>query len=206
MFPDGSGYVAAYGIRPSYITDEMEDWYRRWRKEQSHAAVYGHGNLRYKIANPADHFDSHYVNHEDDRLGTYYRRSIDLGNGGRQRQIIRHSFDLKDFGVNAERLAELEKQGCRCGGRGYFETFDVPGTTLCLSVARPCPLGGTEIRSRKWVGWRPVNGMLVRDPYTKCTEEYLKKLLIHTLVGRMHLYSFLHELYEEYHGLPSNAD
>ena len=206
LFPDGSGYVAAYGIRPSYITDEMEDWYRKWCKEQSCVAVYGHGNLRYKIANPADHFDCHYVNHEDGRLGTYYRRSIDLGSGGRQRQIIRHSFDLKDFGVDAEWLAELEKQGCRCGGRGYFETFDVPGTTLCLSVTRPCPLGGTEIRSRKWVGWRPVNGMLVRDPYTKCTEEYLKKLLIHTLVGRMHLYSFLHELYEEYHDLPTNAD
>ena len=205
LFPDGSGYVAAYGIRPQYITDEMERWYRRWCKEQSHAAVYGHGNLRYKIANPADHFDSHYVNHMDDLLGTYYRRSIDLGNGDRQRQIIRHSFSLEDFGVDADRLAALEQQGCKCG-RGYFETFDVPGTTLCLSVTRPCPLGGTEFRSRKWLGWRPVGGMLVRDPYTKCTEEYLKKLLIHTIAGRMHLYSFLHELYEEYHDLPTDAD
>ena len=42
--------------------------------------------------------------------------------------------------------------------------------------------------------------------YREFTEEYLKKLLIHTIAGRMHLYSFLHELYQEYHDLPTDAD
>ena len=31
MFPDGSGYVATYRVRPPHISGEMERWYRNWR-------------------------------------------------------------------------------------------------------------------------------------------------------------------------------
>lgn len=202
LFPDGSGYVAAYVIRHGSITDEMEQWYRKWRRSESRSMVYGHGNLRYKIANPADLYDCHYVNHKDEKLGTYYRRSV----GGKECEIIRHGFSLEQFGVDRQRVRELNRQGCSFCGKGYYETFGEPGTNLCLSLARPCPLGGTEIRIRKWLGWRPVNGLLIRDPYTQCTQEHLKETLIQILVEREHLYSFLHELYEEYHDLPLDAD
>ena len=53
MFPDGSGYVATYRVRPPYITGEMERWYRNWRNLKSKSMVPGHGNLRYKIWNYA---------------------------------------------------------------------------------------------------------------------------------------------------------
>ena len=47
---------------------------------------------------------------------------------------------------------------------------------------------------------------LVRDEKTYCTEEYLKKVVIHTLVEWEHLYTFLPELYAEYHDQPIDAD
>ena len=119
---------------------------------------------------------------------------------------IRHQFDLKDFGLTDERLEELKAAGCQLTGKGSYETFDEPGTHLCLAYSRPCPQGGVETRSREWIGWRPVNGKLVRDYSTKCDEEYLKKVVIHTLIEWEHLYTFLPELYAEYHDQPMDAD
>lgn len=206
MFPDGSGYVASYSVRPVGISSNMEQWYRHWSNQYSHSAVSGHGNLRYKIANPADHFDNHYVNYVDDRLGISYQESMDLGGSDRRREVIRHPFSLMDYGMTEEAVLQLRQAGVVFDGKGFYETYDEPGSSFCVSIERPCPFGGMEIRTRKWIGWRPVNGVLVRDPSTKCTEESLKQMLIHMIVEREHLYSFLPELYEEYHDLPEDAD
>ena len=105
-----------------------------------------------------------------------------------------------------EQIARLKDAGCQLTDHGSYETFDEPGTHLCLSYSRPCPQGGIETRSREWIGWKPVNGKLVRDPATKCDEAYLRKVVIHTLVEWEHLYTFLPELYAEYKGLPADAD
>ena len=206
MFPDGSGYVATYRVRPPHISGEMERWYRNWRNLKSKSMVPGHGNLRYKIWNYADHFDHYYVNWQDGSDGIHTTESLDLGGGDRMYDTIRHQFDLKDFGLTDEKMKELKDAGCQLTGKGSYETFDEPGTHLCLSYSRPCPLGGIETRSREWIGWRPVNGKLVRDPSTKCSEEYLKKVVIHTLVEWEHLYTFLPDLYAEYHDQPADAD
>ena len=206
LLPDGSGYIASYSVRPVGITSDMEQWYRHWSNQYSRSAVSGHGNLRYKIANPADHFDNHYVNYQDDRLGIAYQESLDLGKGGKRKEIIRHPFDLRDYGLSGTKIRTLRNAGIEIGEKGYYETYDEPGSSFAVSMERPCPFGGTEIRSRKWIGWRPVNGKLVRDPSTRCTEEMLKEMLIHMIVEREHLYSLLPELYEEYHDLPEDAD
>lgn len=206
MLPDGSGYIATYSVRPAGISSKMEQWYRHWSNQYSHRAVAGHGNLRYKIANPADHFDNHYVNYTDDRLGICYQESMDLGNGGRRLEVIRHPFSLLDYGLTEEHVLQLREAGIDFDGKAFYETYDEPGSSFCVSIERLCPFGGVEIRSRKWIGWRPVNGVLVRDPSTKCSEESLKEMLIHMIVEREHLYSFLPELYEEYHDLPEDAD
>lgn len=206
VFPDGSGYVASYSVRPAGISSHMEQWYRHWSNRYSRSAVEGHGNLRYKIANPADHFDNHYVNYQDDRLGISYQESMDLGKTGKRQEIIRHPFNLKEYGLTDGRVALLHNSGIDIGEKSYYETYDEPGSSFGVSIERPCPFGGTEIRTRKWIGWRPVNGVLVRDPSTRCTEESLKQMLIHMIVEREHLYSFLPELYEEYHDLPEDAD
>lgn len=206
MFPDGSGYVATYRVRPPHISGEMERWYRNWRNLKSKSMVPGHGNLRYKIWLPADHFDHYYVNWIDGTDGVFTTESLDLGEGDRLYNTIRHQFDVRDFGVTEEQLQELKDAGINFNGKGSWESFDEPGSHLCLSITRPCPWGGVETRSREWIGWRPVNGKLVRDESTYCTEEYLRKVVIHTLVEWNHLYTFLPDLYEEYKDQPADAD
>lgn len=206
MFPDGSGYVATYRVRPPHITAEMERWYRNWRNLKSKSMVPGHGNLRYKIWNYADHFDHYYVNWKNGSDGIHTTESLDLGAGDRMYDTIRHEFQLSDFGMTDEWMAELKAAGCQLTSHGSYETFDEPGTHLCLSYSRPCPQGGMETRSREWIGWRPENGKLVRDPATKCDLDYLKKVVIHTLVEWEHLYTFLPELYAEYRDQPMDAD
>lgn len=205
MFPDGSGYVATYRVRPPQITPEMERWYRHWRNLRSRSMVPGHGNLRYKIWNQADHFDHYYVNWVDGSLGVHTRESLDLGQGDRQYDTIRHQFDVRDYGFTDERMEALTAAGIRFSGKGSFETFDEPGTHLCLSISRPGPFG-EETRSREWIGWRPVNGKLVRDERTFCNEDYLKKVVIHTMVEWEHMYTFLPDLYAEYKDQPEDAD
>lgn len=206
MFPDGSGYVATYRVRPPHIPGEMERWYRNWRNLKSKSMVPGHGNLRYKIWLPADHFDHYYVNWVDGSDGVFTTESLDLGEGDRLYNTIRHQFDVRDFGVTEEQLKELKDAGINFNGKGSWESFDEPGSHLCLSITRPCPWGGVETRSREWIGWRPVNGKLVRDESTYCTEEYLRKVVIHTLVEWNHLYTFLPDLYAEYKDQPADAD
>ena len=206
MFPDGSGYVATYRVRPPHISAEMERWYRNWRNLKSKSMVPGHGNLRYKIWNYADHYDHYYVNWENGSLGIHTTESLDLGAGERMYDTIRHEFPLSDFGMTDAWMKQLKDAGCQLTNHGSFETFDEPGSHLCLSYSRPCPQGGVETRSREWIGWKPVNGKLVRDEKTFCTEEYLKKVVIHTLVEWEHLYTFLPELYAEYHDQPIDAD
>lgn len=206
MFPDGSGYVATYRVRPPHISAEMERWYRNWRNLKSRSMVPGHGNLRYKIWNYADHFDHYYVNWKNGSEGIHTTESLDMGAGDRMYDTIRHEFPLKDFGMTDEWMAQLKAAGCQLTNHGSYETFDEPGTHLCLSYSRPCPQGGIETRSREWIGWRPENGKLVRDPATKCDLDYLKKVVIHTLVEWEHLYTFLPELYAEYKDQPLDAD
>lgn len=205
MFPDGSGYVATYRLRPPHITNEMEMWFRHWRNNRSKSMIPGHGNLRYKIWNPADHFDHYYVNWVDGSQGVHTRESLDLGQGDRQYDTIRHQFDVRDYGFTEEKMEELKAAGINFNGKGSYETFDEPGTHLCLSITRSTPFGA-ETRSREWIGWRPVNGKLVRDEKTYCTEEYLKKVVIHTVVEWNHLNTFLPDLYEEYKDQPFDAD
>ena len=206
MFPDGSGYVATYRVRPPHITAEMERWYRNWRNLKSKSMVPGHGNLRYKIWNYADHFDHYYVNWRNGSEGIHTTESLDMGAGDRMYDTIRHEFPLSDFGMTDEWMNELKAAGCQLTSHGSYETFDEPGTHLCLSYSRPCPQGGVETRSREWIGWRPENGQLIREPATKCDLDYLKKVVIHTLVEWEHLYTFLPELYAEYRNQPMDAD
>ena len=184
LFPDGSGYIASYSVRPVDITPGMERWYRHWSNQYSRSAISGHGNLRYKITNPADHFDNHYVNYQDDRLGISYQESMDLGKGDRRKEVIRHPFHLRDYGLTDAKIKELQDAGVYVEEKSFYETYDEPGSSFSVTMERPCPFGGTEIRSRKWIGWRPVNGTLVRDPSTACTEAMLKEMLLHMIVER----------------------
>ena len=206
MFPDGSGYIATYMPIPEDVDVKKLFWYLNWLNIHPKSQPAGTGNLRYKIWNPADHWDHYFVNWTDKSEGVHTTESLDLGEGDRQYDTIRHSFNLRDYGLTQERIDALKASGLNVNESSDWESFDEAGCHLTLGQIRPRPGGGWERRSVEWIGWRPKDGKIVRDARTKCDEAYLRKVAYHTLIEWYHLLTFINDLYEEYHNLPIDAD
>ena len=207
MFEDGSGYVATYTQIPPTIEMKKVYWYLKWVNIHPKNSVFGHGNLRYKIWNQADHWDHNFMNWTDGSDGICTMESLDLGEGMRKVRMYRHNYDLRKFGLTEERIQQLTDSGYKVKTTAGWETFDEPGAHLCLAQIRPCPFGGYERRSREWIGWRPTeDGKLIREPRTECTEEYLRMVVVHTCTEWEHLLTFVNDLYEEYASQPIDAD
>lgn len=206
MFPDGSGYIATYMPIPEDVEVKKLFWYLNWLNIHPKSQPAGTGNLRYKIWNPADHWDHYFINWTDKSEGVHTTESLDLGEGDRQYDTIRHSFDLRGYGLTQERIDELKASGLNVNESSDWESFDEAGCHLTLGQIRPRADGGWERRSVEWIGWRPKDGRIVRDARTKCDEAYLRKVAYHTLLEWYHLMTFINDLYEEYHNLPIDAD
>ena len=206
VLPDGTGYLAVYKRFDPRITPEMRRWYMRWMNHYCKSAVPGQGNLRYKIWNPIEHIDHHYVNGRDDSEGISTLEPLDLGAGEEAIGSTHYSLpesEYQRYGVSAEALAAYKALGCSI--RIAWESFDIPGSHFCVGVTRPHPLGGFEQLTREWMGWRPVDGRIVRDDYP-VTEQYLRNVMIHNIMELNHFVKFLPELYKEYKDLPMDAD
>lgn len=208
MLPDGTGYVVTYMRIPENVDVKKMFWYLNWLNIHPRSQPAGTGNLRYKIWNPADHWDHYFVNWEDASEGVHTTESLDLGEGDRKYDTIRHSFSLREYGLTDEKLSKLNDNpyGYRVKETSDWESFDEAGFHLTLGQIRPCSSGGWERRSAEWIGWRPKNGKLIREPRTKCDEAYLRKVAYHTLIEWYHMMDFINDLYEEYHELPRDAD
>lgn len=203
MMPDGSGYIALYQRSDPRITGEMTRWYLQWMNFRPKSSAAGEGNLRYKLWMPLDHIDHQYVNGKDNRDGIYTLETLDLGAGEKPVGSVHHRVDPREL-VPQEQLDALEAAGCSL--RIAVESFDESGSHFCVTLTRPCPLGQTESLSREWIGWRLVNGKLVRDPKTPVTEGYLRNVAIHNTMEAEHLPKFLPALYEEYRDQPPDTD
>lgn len=201
MMPDGTGYIALYDRMDPRVTQDMYVWYMRWINFRPRSAAAEDGNIRYKLWMPADHIDHCYVNGSDKTNGS---RTLERGGGERALGSVRHAVAPRDVGITAKLEEELLDAGYRL--RLTWETFDIPGSSFCFEITRPCPLGGMETLTRKWIGWKPEGGWLVKDPFSPVSEEYLQKALIHNTVERQHLPEFLPELYKEYRDKPIDAD
>lgn len=206
MFPDGSGYIATYMPIPEDVDVKKLFWYLNWLNIHPKSQPAGTGNLRYKIWNPADHWDHYFINWTDKSEGVHTTESLDLGEGDRQYDTIRHSFNLRDYGLTQERIDALKASGLNVNESSDWESFDEAGCHLTTGQIRPRADGGWERRSVEWIGWRPKDGKIVRDARTKCDEAYLRKVAYHTLLEWYHLMTFINDLYEEYHDLPADAD
>ena len=206
MFPDGSGYIATYMPIPEDVDVKKLFWYLNWLNIHPKSQPAGTGNLRYKIWNPADHWDHYFINWTDKSEGVHTTESLDLGEGDRQYDTIRHSFNLRDYGLTQERIDALKASGLNVNESSDWESFDEAGCHLTLGQIRPRADGGWERRSVEWIGWRPKDGKIVREVRTKCDEAYLRKVAYHTLLEWYHLMTFINDLYEEYHNLPIDAD
>ncbi len=206
MMPDGSGIITTYMKIPEDIDVRKMFWYMNWLNFHSKSQPAGTGNIRYKIWNPADHWDHYFINWKDPSEGVHTTESLDLGEGDRKYDTIRHSFNLREYGLTQEKIDQLKASGCPVKETSDFESFDEAGNHLTLGQIRPCPEGGWERRSCEWIGWRPLNGKIVRVPETFCDEAYLRKVAYHTLIEWYHMLDFINDLYEEYHDLPYDAD
>lgn len=215
MMPDGTGYIAVYTVYPNSCTPQMLAWYFRWMNIYSKGMPKGHGNLRYKIWNPADHIDHGFINGKDKSGGIYTVESLDLGQGEDKVYTIRHPVDLRAMGLSEELEKELNAAGCFVDSAvESFHAMDeahtqLGGSHLCLTLSRPCPQGGMEKCSREWIGYGIKDGKVVKDettPSSMLCEEYLEKVIIHATTEAQHLAKFLPDLYAEYHNLPDDAD
>lgn len=206
MMPDGSGYIATYMKFPKDLDVKKLFWYLNWLNFHPKSQPEGTGNLRYKIWNPADHWDHYFVNWTDKSEGVHTTESLDLGEGDRQYDTIRHGFNLREYGLTQERIDELKASGISVNETSDWESFDFEGAHLTLGQIRPCPDGGYERRGVEWIGWRPKDGKIVRVPKTPCSEAYLRKVAYHTLIEWYHLCDLIDDLYDEYHDKVFDAD
>lgn len=206
MMPDGSGYVSTYMRFPEGLEAKKLFWYLNWMNFHPKSQPDGTGNLRYKIWNPADHWDHYFINWTDKSEGIHTTESLDMGEGERKYDTIRHAFSLRDYGLTQERIDDIKASGIGVNEVSDWESFDFAGAHLTLGQIRPAPGGGFERRSVEWIGWRPRDGKIVRVPETPCDEAYLRKVAYHTLIEWYHLCDMIDDLYEEYHDKPIDAD
>lgn len=204
MMPDGSGYIALYERSDPRVTGEMNRWYLRWMNFRPKSSVPGQGNLKYKLWMPLDHMDHEYINGKDNSEGIRTLETLDLGAGSKPIWSVHHRVNVRDYGVTEEMEKELKEKGYSL--RIAWESFEIPGSHFCVSLTRPCPLGGTETLSREWIGWRPENGRVVRDAQTPCDEEFLRNVVIHNTIEHEHLPKFLPAMWAEYKDQPLDAD
>lgn len=206
MMPDGTGTYAQYKVESERIKPEMNKWWHQWLNVPPKSTLPGEGNIKHKIWMPYDHIDHSYA--DDKKHDTYSYEKLDAGGlvpglGSTYAGSVRHNMDVRELGFTDEYLEELAAKGCRIGAA--WESFDIPGSHFVFSFSRPHPLGGTESFVREWIGWKPVNGKLIRDDYP-CDNDYLKGILFHNLLEHTHLPRFLPELYAEYKDKPLDAD
>lgn len=199
MMPDGSGFYIEYSVSPADWQGKWRCWYGAWVNRRSRSTPPGRGNLRYKIWNPLDHWDHRFVNGRDDADGVWSLETLDLGRSGDPSggiPAVSHRVDLREYGLTAEIQERLSQKDARL--EGFFEEFDVPGHHLVLRLSRPCPLGGRESVNCEWIGYVPVDGRIVRDAATPCSEHFLRDILTHNTIERAHLYQVLPDLYAAY--------
>ncbi len=206
MMPDGSGFYIEYSVNPPTWQSAWRRWWGKWVNNRCRSSVPGQGNLRYKLWNQLDHWDHGFINGVDDTDGIWSVETLDMGQTGDAGKGVParcHNIDLREF-LSEEKLRELDEAGCRASA--CWEEFDGPGHHLVLRFSRPAPLGGMESINCEWIGYYAKDGKLIRDEETPVDEIYLKNVLIHNSVERVHLQQVLPDLYEAYHDLPMDAD
>ena len=218
MMEDGTGYMATYTTYPNF-TPAMLSWWFRWLNVYPKNLPKGKGNLKYKIWCPPDHYDHDFINGKDNKDGIWTVESFDFGAGEDKVGTIRHPFNLRDYGLTAEKEKELKEAGCWIDPA--YVTFhppvpyhtpgmshqQLPGTYLNLTLSRMNPLGIMEKISRMWVGYTVKDGKVVRDestPSSMLCEEFLKKLLIHATIEAQQGSKWFPELYAKYHNKPDD--
>lgn len=217
--PSGGGYISQYCVYP-HCTGKMTGWYFRWFNTPCKHQPAGCGNIKYKIYCPSDHNLHGFVNGVNGEDGTFCMESFDLHYGavspyGPQSYSVSYGLDPREYGLSETRQAELKAGGVFVDLRlvqygASEEPHDpIPGSSVQLTVTRPCLTGGCEKLAVEWVGYGAKEGKFFFIPETpkyRLSEEGLRMVLEHATIESQHLDALLPALYAEYSPLPLDAD
>lgn len=103
-------------VTPVTWNPKWRRWYGQFYNHYSKSMNASTGNLRYKIWNPLEHWDHHFVNGEDDRDGVWSRETLLMKEGTDPRTgiaAVSHKIDLTEYGLGRDFLQEMEENNCR---------------------------------------------------------------------------------------------
>ena len=210
---DGTGFVANY-VRMEGVTCEMVDWWFTWHFIKPPSVPEGNGNLRYKIWNPYEHWDTGPISEEDKRRradsSIYYRMrsegAVDFLKetvrvGGPMFYMEPHPITyLEDLGAD-HKLVTAPNFGTFCSAMTLQEGLP---PMIVVHYYRPVP-GGVELRSRYWSGYRVVDHKLVKDNAIPVKLEDVRNNCMHNMREYPHLGRFLPKLFAEEGWKPVDA-
>lgn len=200
MMPDGSAVIANY-VRMPGVTIDMIDWWFCWHWFTPPSVPPGNGNLRYKLWNPKEHWDTGADEASQKRLldeslpwrlrrapaTNYIHESVDYGE---IRELDAWGLEPQELGVDLEVLKQPNM------GTVITACLPIDNPAVGIHYYRPVR-DGVELRTRYWFGWAVVDGVPQRIPESMPSEELVRNFTIHNATEYPHLAAFLPSLYRE---------
>lgn len=186
FFEDGSAYIDTMVVLPE-CSGEMLGWWFNWFMFPPEGIPEEMGNLRYKIWDPVNHWDSR---------GDLAVETFDDGAGDPLWYSTHASIRPEEIGLSSARMKELRD-------KGIYASFSVNHTEgmadrIQMNMQQPRPEGGFITRARYWLGWTVRDGRPVRDTrLEQYSEEMVIKLLRHNIIEKMRLNTLLPPLFRE---------
>ena len=200
---EGRGFTACAVELPN-VTPQMVLWWFSWLN--SYVKRPGtHGNLRYRIWFPPDHWDHCYFDEDDPDAGVCIAESLDLGRGQPRNNIITLTTDPAAIGISDKVQERVQREGSAllfgCGHDGAGNPGGV-GVNYFKKTEQGCIWATCG-----WGGYTVRDGKVVALPVAApASEEGIRCELLHNLLERRQLAKFLPELFAEYKDKPLGSD
>jgi hypothetical protein len=184
VMPDGTGYISNLVKMPG-VTGEMFDWWFAW---------HGLDNLRYTIWDKEDHYRAESQQKEKGRnpLLSYKERYWDTTHivyedcGEGPQEIVINFKNPADFGFDVSKI-----------GTPACSTIVCANGVMCHFL-RDIE-GGSELRTRFWMGWAFKNGKLIKTipDGVRMPEAPLRALNLHNIKEFTNLAALLPRIFPE---------
>ena len=204
ILPDGRSYTANCKFIPG-VSVEMCQWWFQWLNIRPSGIDPVHGNLKYKIWCPLDHWDHGYQIDGKPESGTRICESFDLGAGDEPQYFRGKGGFPEAYGVTEAMLQKARDEG-RFVGFGW--SFDDEGnpTGVGVNQFRNVP-GGCEWSARGWGGYTFEDKKLVKiKDFKPRSAESCRNEMLHNFTEEAHLPKILIPLYEYYKDRPINEE
>ncbi len=157
VMEDGTGFMANLTTMPG-VTAEMFDWWFAW---------HGWGPLRYTVWNPYDHRSAVCLNYghahqpglswRERYWGTTHLVEENVGPGFEK--LFINFRQPKELGYDEDKIGTAACSTLVCGNAGSISSGE--GTVVLTHFLRPVE-GGSELRTRFWMGWQIIGGRPVK--------------------------------------------